>query len=139
MVLKPHHHIKVNAEMKADLQVWLIFLDEPSAYCRPFMDCSVTLLAVEIDFFTDASRNFNLGFGGYCKDQYFCHNRCSFTANVKPSIKYLELYTVTIGVLKWIKKFKNSNVRMVLIRLITLEGLKQNVRSVCKTCEDQKE
>ena len=67
----------------------------------------------------------------------------------KLSIKYLELYAVTMGVLLWIKKFKNSSVMlycdndsvcrminssstscknsMVLIRLLVLECMKQNV------------
>ena len=38
--LKPHHHIRVNAEMKEDLIMWLIFLKHQSVYCRPFMDFS---------------------------------------------------------------------------------------------------
>ena len=68
----------------------------------------------------------------------------------QPSIEYLELFTVTAAVLKWIHRFKNMWVRlfcdnlsvchmlnnssarckncMVLIRLITLVGLQQNMR-----------
>ena len=148
-VLKPHHHVRVNAEIKADLQIWMIFLDHPSAYCRHFLDYSNTLTAIDIDLYTDASRNFKLGFGGYCGNQFFYHQWCSFTARVKPSIEFLELYAVTVGVLLWIAKFKNLKIRlfcdnksvvdminassssckncMVLIRIITLEGLKNNV------------
>ena len=36
--LKPHHHIRVNSEMRRDLEMWLIFLDHPSSFCRPFID-----------------------------------------------------------------------------------------------------
>ena len=36
--LKPHHHIRVNSEMKRDLQMWLTFLEHPSVFCRPFLD-----------------------------------------------------------------------------------------------------
>ena len=37
-VLLPHHHIRVNMEMKDDLKMWLTFLNHPTAYCRPFLD-----------------------------------------------------------------------------------------------------
>ena len=36
--LKPHHHIRVNAEMREDLAMWLQFLQHPAVFCRPFMD-----------------------------------------------------------------------------------------------------
>ena len=32
--LKPHHHIKVNVEMREDLKMWLTFLQPPTAFCR---------------------------------------------------------------------------------------------------------
>ena len=31
--LKPHHHIRVNAEMRDDLKMWLIFLQHPAIFC----------------------------------------------------------------------------------------------------------
>ena len=45
--LKPHHHIRVNAEMRSDLTMWLTFLQHPSVFCRPFLDFSKVLVADE--------------------------------------------------------------------------------------------
>ena len=153
-VLKPCHHIRVNSEMRADLTLWKIFLGDSSAYCRPFIDFNKTQSAVDIDMFTDASRNFKLGFGGYCDNEFFCHRWCKFTKQVGPSIEYLEFYAVTVAVLLWLYKFANSRIRlfcdnksvvdminssssgckncMYLIRVLTLEGLKHNVRIFAK-------
>ena len=147
--LLPHHHVMVNREIWSDLDVWDIFLAYPTVYSRPFTDFTKTQNSVDIDMFSDASKNFDLGFGIFCGDQYFIGNWDDFTREVNPSIAYLELYAVTTAVLLWIHKFKNSKVClfvdnrstmdmingasskckncMVLIRLITLEGLKHNV------------
>ena len=35
---KPHHHIRVNQEMKLDLEIWNIFLHHHTALARPFVD-----------------------------------------------------------------------------------------------------
>ena len=92
------------------------------------------------------------GFGAYCGkewcygrwDEAFCDGR-----NELPSIEYLELFAVTVGVLKWIKLFKDQTIHlycdnrsvcdmindtagkckntMVLLRFIVLEGMVHNV------------
>ena len=107
--LKPHHHIQVNGEMKADLKVWKIFLNSPEAFSRPFMDVNQHD-AQEIQWFTDASRNFKLGFGGFCGSSWMSRQWDSFTESVEPSIKYLELYAVTAVVLSWLDRFKNMRI-----------------------------
>ena len=147
--LKPHHHIRINAEMREDLQMWLTFLRHPSVFCRPFLDFLHVLIAHEIDMFSDASGR--IGMGTICGkawmyqlwDQHFI-NEC------KPSIEFLELYGVTAAVLAWIHKFKNQRIIlfcdnksvvdminiistsckncMVLIRILVLKGLVENVR-----------
>ena len=55
--LKPHHHIKVDAEMRSDLNLWLKFLQKDASLCWPFMDFSVTLVADEIEFFLQMQLN----------------------------------------------------------------------------------
>ena len=62
--LKPHHHIRINAEMRSDLLMWLTFLQHPSVFCRPFLDFSNWLVADEIDMFSDASGK--IGMGAIC-------------------------------------------------------------------------
>ena len=147
--MSPHFHVHVNGEMKADLEMWLKFLEEPSIYCRPFMDFSEELSADKLDFFTDTSGK--IGLGGINESEYF-HARWdeTFLMKCKPSIEYLELAAVTAGVLLWVKKYQNRRIcifvdnesvkymindsttscknYMVLICLIVLECMAWNVR-----------
>ena len=148
--LKPHHHIKISSENKLDLMVWREMLMNPDGYYKPFMETKA-LNAVEIDMYSDASGNYSLGFGAYCGTEWsfgqwdyeFCHK-------VKPSIEYLELFGVLVGVLNWIKQFGNkriilffdnesvvyminnnsSNCKncMVLLRMLVAESMFRNVR-----------
>ena len=148
--LKPHHHVKLTAENRMDLQIWKIFLMHPEAVSRPFMDFR-NITAPDIDMYSDASRNFELGFGAYCGTEWtYGQWDRTFMEKYEPSIEYLELFAVTVAVLNWIKIFKNKRITlfcdneavvnminktsskckhcMVLLRMLVLEGLIQNVR-----------
>ena len=148
--LRKYNHIAIYGEMRSDLQMWKQFMSHPSIFCHSFTDFSLQQDAKEIDLFTDSSRNFHLGGGGVCDCQWFFVGWDPiFLAKVQPSIEYLELYSLTIGVVLWIHKFCNSKVFlfcdnkavmhmvnnttsgcwncMVLIRLLVLQGLKHNV------------
>ena len=148
---KSHHHIRVNGEMQADLQMWLRFVQHPSAYSRTFLDYSNILIADEIEFYVDASKNPLLGFGGYSgRDWMQSHWNPKFITICDPSIEYLELFAMTAAILAWISKFRNRRVIlftdnesvmnmlnsnsskckncMVLIRLVVMESLVNNVR-----------
>ena len=107
--LKPHHHIKVNEEMRQDLSMWLNFLQQPTVFSRPFMDFSKFIVADEIDMFSDASGK--LGMGTICGSEWmFQMWPQDFLEKYKPSIEYLELFAVTAAVLAWIHKFRNSRI-----------------------------
>ena len=67
--LKSHHHIRISEEIKLDLNVWLQFLKMPEAFARPFIDFTA-ISAVDLDFYTDAMKNVDLGFGGYFGSSY---------------------------------------------------------------------
>ena len=110
-ILKPNHHICLTKEIRSDLNVWLQFLDHPSAFARQFMDFSTVLTATDIDFFTDATRNPYLGCGGHCeKEWFFMQWDSQFIIDHEPSIEFLELYAVVIGIFLWIHKFKNKRI-----------------------------
>ena len=53
--LKPHHHIRVNVELKLDLRTWQTFLCHPSVYSRPFLDYSKEWTAEVLNFYTDST------------------------------------------------------------------------------------
>ena len=48
--LKAHHHMRISGEIKLDMRMWMQFLDQPTVFCRPFMDFSKTWSAKELDF-----------------------------------------------------------------------------------------
>ena len=147
--LKPNHHVPIDPEIELDLLMWLKFLDSSQSYSRNFADFSKISTAKDIQFYTDSSGA--IGCGGYCGKEWFsaCWDQ-TFLSEEKPSIEYLELFAVTVGILNWIKLFtgqhiylfcdnesvvkminnKASSCRncMVLLRIIVLEGIKQNVK-----------
>ena len=148
--LKPHHHLRVNAEIKLDLAVWLQLLTHQSIFARPFMEYD-RINAVDLDFYSDATANPFLGFGAYFGLDYMYHYwDADFIMKNKPSIGYLELFAVTAALLAWMPKLKNKRVvvfvdnksvqsnlnkmtsncknEMVLIRLLVLEQMINNVR-----------
>ena len=150
--LKPHHHIRVNGEIRDDLAMWLTFLQHPTVFCRPFLDFSSVLVADQIDMFSDTSGA--IGMGAICGASWmYAFWPKEFIKRYKPSIEYLELYAVTAAVICWIHKFKNKRIIlfcdnrsvvdminltttsckncMVLIRMIVLKGLVENVKSFC--------
>ena len=147
--LKQHHHVRVTKENKLDLQTWRFFLSQPSAFYRNFIQPDLHTAEV-LDMYSDASRNFRLGFGAYCGSEWsYGQWDESFCKEKQPSIEYLELFAVLVGVLNWLKLFKNMKIIlfcdneavvnminnssskckncMVLIRMLVLEGL------VCST------
>ena len=149
-VLKPYHHMKVTKENKSDMMIWKQFLTHPDVFCHPFLDHE-PLVADVIDMWSDASRNFDLGFGSFCGTEWtFGQWPKKFMEVAQPSIEYLELFAVTVAVLNWLKLFKNKKIIlfcdnqavvhminsntssckncMCLIRMIVLEGLVQNTR-----------
>ena len=148
--LKPHHHVRISAENKADLSLWQEFLRNPAVFCRPFLD-SKEFNSLDIGMFSDASRNFKLGFRVLCGEDWTFGQWCNeFMTKYEPSIEYLELFAVTVAIIKWIKWFPNKRILlyydnesvvwminkttskcrycMVLLQMIVLEALKQNVR-----------
>ena len=63
------------------------------------MDFDTVLHAQEIDLYTDASRNFQLGAGGTCQNSWFILKWDPlFMDKFQPSIEFLELYAVVVAV-----------------------------------------
>ena len=150
-ILKSHHHIYIDAEMRADLETWLEFLKNPNIYARNFADFDQQHTSKDIDMYTDATANKNLGCGGFSETNWFaCQWGEKFIEDNNPSINYLELYGVTVAIFNWIHKYSNMKITlfcdnmsvvhminnttskckncMKLIRLIILKGMKHNVK-----------
>ena len=63
--LKQFHHVNIDKEMKNDCETWLTFLTNQKAVNRPFVDFDLEITGEDVGFFTDSSRNPDLGFGCY--------------------------------------------------------------------------
>ena len=152
--LMPYHHIRITTEMREDLKVWLTFLQYPLVFNRPFMEFEY-VHADDIGMYSDASGSEVKGMGALCQDSWmFMQWPAQFMKVNEPSIEFLELYGVAAAILAWLHRFQNkkivlncdniSVVHMVnqssskckhcmkLIRLITLECLKNNTRIYAK-------
>ena len=136
--------------MRLDLEAWLLFLQSPGVFNRPFAHFDKDNKVVMMDMATDASANKDLGAGGVCGNQWFVLQwEEDFIKKYNPSINYLELYALTVGVFSWVHMFKNHNIVihcdntsvchmvnsmtsscpncMILIRLLVLKVLYHNV------------
>ena len=148
-VKKPDHHVRLTLENRRDLEMWQVFLKHPASFCRSLCDFDKTWLPIEIDLYTDASST--IGAGGFCGSDWFSLQwDQQYLQKYKPSIGYLELYAVTVAVMKWIHLFRNKKIAlfcdnmgvvfsinkqssscsrcMLLLRIIVLHELIFNVR-----------
>ena len=154
--IKQHHHMRLEGEFRMDCQTWLKFLDQDAQLCsivnRPMIDLlAPELTSREICFYSDASAAARLGYGCIYNTKWIQgHWDESFIRSYEPSIEYLELYALTAGLLMWESLLQNCRITifcdnkgvvgmlnkltsscqncMVLIRLITLNGLQFNRR-----------
>lgn len=153
--LKQHHHVRVDTEMRSDLQVWKQFLNGDQCYCRPFVDFEETLKADVLDWYTDSSASVSGGMGLYFSGRWsFGLWGKEFILSKEPSIAFLELYAVACAIQLWSNLVSNKRVVifvdnesvvnminsgtsscylcMKLIRIITYVSLCNNVRFFAK-------
>ena len=157
-LLKPHHHVKIDQELKNDCLVWQTFLECQNSVNRPFLDLNEwTVIDKNLNFFTDASKNSNLGFGcSFGKNWTFGIWEPGFIDQFDPSIAYLELYALCVGIFTWQHRQELNNVRilihcdnqavvqmvnnmtskcgncMYLLRMLTLNNMQHNRRIFVK-------
>ena len=126
------HHIRVNAEMREDLTMWLTFLKHPTVFCRPFLDFSAVLVVDEIDMFSNAIGK--IGMGALCGDEWmFQLWNQEFLNTCHPSIEYLELFAVTAAVLTWIHQFRNKRIILFCNNQSVVDTINYTTTS-CKNC-----
>ena len=133
--LKQHHHIKLNREFKEDCAMWIDFLNQKDtrlAVLRPFADLSDDRNAVSLQFFSDASLSVKKGFGCYYDKEYTLSVwDPTFIVNMKPSIMYLELYTLCVAVFTWSNKLRNRRVIIACDNTAVVD-IVNNLSSSCK-------
>ena len=100
-----------------DCKVWLQFLVQAESVrlCRPFLDFSDKDSSRILNFYSDASKNPELGMGAVFDNKWMMIPWLSkFIEQVNPSIEYLELYAVTAALLKWRRDHKLNNARVTI-------------------------
>ena len=154
--LKSYQHVGLDAEFKADCQIWLQFLDQQESWVevvnRPMIDIlSPDITLTDINFYSDASALSKLGFGCLLDSKWLRGDwDPEFIKKYEPSIEYLELFALCAGIFTWGEFLKNTRITvfcdntavvamiknmtssckncMMLIRMLTLQGLKFNRR-----------
>ena len=70
--LLQHHHVRLDAEFKADCAMWCRFLESTNhGIQRPFVDLNKSLEADILDLYTDAAKGKRLGVGGVYGRRWF--------------------------------------------------------------------
>ena len=134
--LRSYHHIRIDKEFKEDCRVWVQFLSKGNkGIYRPFMDKESILDAEDLQFFTDSSASEKLGFGGTFKQYYWFFGQWEkgYIKKFRPSIEYLELYAVCIGVFAWSQDLAN---KVILIHCdnISVVSMINKMISSCANC-----
>lgn len=144
--------------MRDDCAIWMQLLRSPDMHSRPFMDWDDKINAEDIGLFSDASRaEVGKGLGCYFRTLGSWTSAIwdpGFIQSCDPSIQFLELYALVVGVLIWIDHFKNKRVVlhcdnesvvhmvnnstssckhcMILIRKLTFISMQKNARFFAK-------
>ena len=153
--LKHYHYVRLDREFKLDCVAWKAFLENIDIICRPLVDYSKNAGAETVPIYSDASANHKLGFAAvFLPFWTFGVWEVGWIRKNKPSITFLELYALLVGIMTWQGKLRNvrltvfcdnKSVRdmmnsqasgckncMKLIRILTLNNLKCNRRVFVK-------
>ena len=89
-----------------------------------------------LSLYSDASRNPKLGFGA-CQDRYWLAGQwdASFIQSCEPSIKFLELYALVVGLTAWRHHTKlNDTKAIVFCDNEAVVHMVDNLTSSCEQC-----
>jgi len=103
-VRSPHHLIRLNKSVKADLQLWLSFLSQYNG--RTFFVDEHWLNSDKLNLFTDASGA--LGFGAIC-NTHWCYGRWP-AEWAYMNIAILEFYPIVLSLYLWGHEMGNKSI-----------------------------
>ena len=137
--LKQHHHVWLPREFVLDCRMWLTFLENcrSTNLCRPFVDFDMTARTSQIlNFYSDASRDCNLGFGAIFENQWFAAQWSEqFIEDSQPSIEFLELLALVAVVLTWSSDDKLCDSRVTIFSdNESVFYMANNTSSTCHQC-----
>ena len=109
---------------------------QTSTIIRPFLDIDITTTSEELFFTTDTSKNPLLGFGCFFDCRWaFGQWEPEYIAKNDPSITYLELFVLCMGIFIWQSSPKLKNSRIVIFcNNESVVHMVNNLSSSCKNC-----
>ena len=134
--LKPYHHVNLDSKFISDALIWRLFLDnsDPHHWCRPFVDCRRYETSQTLQFFTDSSAAGDKVFGCVFNLEWtFGLWGGDFIKTQKPSIQYLELFALCIGIYVWADKLQHKRVIIFCDNQAVVQMV-NNYTSSCENC-----
>ena len=135
--LKLYHHIRLDKEFKQDCKIWLSFLSDPklkNVVHRPMIDLNQFATSDQIHFYTDASAAKKLGYGCvYGTKWAYGQWESDFIQVHKPSIEFLELYALCVGLLTWETYLSNCRI-IIHCDNTAVVNMVNNLASKCEKC-----
>jgi hypothetical protein len=106
---RPHHFIRVNNQMREDLNMWLYFLKNFNGITI-FSDID-WVTDTDLNPFTDAAGNKSLGCGAYLDGQWLCLRWPDFWGEeILRDITFLELIPIVLSFVTWTGQFKGKKI-----------------------------
>jgi len=107
---KPHYFVRINKEVKKDVQVWLDFLEHFNGICFIPDDCWFTNHTLEL--YTDSSGNSQLGCGAYFRGHWAQFRwPCSWCdSDIMKNMSLLELIPIILALWIWSPELRNKKV-----------------------------
>ena len=99
-VKESHFYVHLNKECKADLQMWLEFLNEWNGISFFYESCLTS--AADMHLFTDAAST--VGYGGFYRGKWFCDTWPKDLPSISDknlSMALLELYPIVVSAYLW--------------------------------------
>lgn len=141
--MKQYHHIRIDAELRADCRVWYQFLLNPRNVSRPFLDFEQHPVSEVLDLTSDASLNSKLGFAGVFKrpgnqgvkrTSWFVQRwPKSFIQSSKCSIEVAELLGACMAITIWAQELQSRRITMWCDNQAVV-AMVNNTSSKCKKC-----
>lgn len=123
---KPYYRVKINQEIKSDVQMLLYFLDKFNGHC--YFPERLWLTSDFLQLFTDASGNPELGCGSYFQG-HWAHFTWPIGIKNSPLIRnlaYLEMVPVLLAVYLWGNLLKNKRIILQIDNLALVSILNKS-------------
>lgn len=138
--LRQHQHLKVNGEMKLDLMLWKDFLLAQECVSRPFVDFDDDASVLDLQMTSDAAKAVHHGYAAFCQlpgsnVAHYCFDvwEAGLITLYDPSVQFLELFALSVGILLFAHGLKNKTVHIYCDNMAVVQMV-NNGASACRHC-----